>query len=302
MLRLFLSADLENSTRLKQSSEALDRPWLAALLNFVHDFPQIFDGALQKYRRDEGLETIPNPRIWKVLGDELVFVASLNKKPDCGAIVDAFRTALQQWNEQTPTHSAQILLKVKGSAWIAGFPVANAAIPTGDDGREDYFGPSIDLGFRIGKLSTTRKMAISVDLAWLLLASDYPKVIHFDGPALLKGVAEETGYPLLWLEVGQSNFLNLSHELLGRAGQHALKNMKEFCEAFIEEFGVPTYPPFIPSLEELTPQPDSYEEELRKARRFFRESVYFVDEDPIAPGSPRPDVEEKSLLDAAQAG
>jgi hypothetical protein len=295
-VRLFFSVDLENSTRLKQSAERLSEAWLSAVLLFIRGFPQLFEAQLQERARTKGVAKQETPPVWKVLGDELIFVAVVRKRFEVLALVESFREALRIWNEDVRRGNERGPLMVKGAAWLAGFPLANAIFEAAD-GREDYAGPSIDAGFRIGKLATPRRLALSVDLAWLLLKSDFPGNLHFNGPTAMKGVAEEMGYPALWIEVGKSEYVRKEAHLLGRGTQESRDEMIALCAEFIREFGVPNYPPFLSDETDLTPKPPGYDEQLSVVKEFLRQKVYFVDEERTGAATPLSSEEEKDLLD-----
>lgn len=278
-LRLFLSVDLENSTKLKQGRRSEGESWLSVVLDFATSFPQLFKARLQEHARLQGLPEPQMPPIWKMLGDELLFVQALEKADEARVLLDAFRPALAHWNKEVAEGTSRGRLFVKGAAWLAGFPIANAVIDAGD-GREDYVGPSIDAGFRIARLATRRRLPVSVDLAWLLLhlrpATSLP--LHFDGPALLKGVAEETGYPSLWLEVGDSDYVKAERQMLGYDGQSNSEEMERLCGLFIREFGVPAHIPFLASDADFVEKPPGYEHDLRQHVEWLRREVYLVDE------------------------
>lgn len=136
-------------------------------------------------------------------------------------------------------------LEIKGTAWIGGFPVTNREIAypvrfwtttagtlpdfpesIGDDIIQnywllnywyerldlrhnfikDYVGPMIDSGFRLTGLSTPRKAAISIELAYFLAKSQsvLPKErflpIVYEGRVQIPGVLEDNPYPFLWLD------------------------------------------------------------------------------------------------------
>lgn len=300
-VRLFFSADLENSTRLKQSAGRWSETWLSTVLHFIRGFPQLFEAQLQERARTKGGDQHATPPVWKVLGDELIFVATVKKRFEVLALVESFRDALKIWNEDVRSGTTRGPLQLKGAAWLAGFPVVNAVFQAAD-GRQDYAGPSIDAGFRIGKLATPRRLALSVDLAWLLLKSDLPGSIHFDGPTAMKGVAEEMGYPSLWIEVGESTYVKTEAHLLGRGVQEDRKEMLTLCESFIKEFGVPNYLPFLHDEPQLTPKPAGYDEKLSVVIEFLRREVYFVDEEQVGETTPVSPEQEKAMLESFRGG
>lgn len=317
-LRLFLSVDLENSTSAKQKPGAKGEKWFTQVLLFARDFPQLFEAKLQQHHREQksvhggaDMEGPPQPppaapRLWKMLGDELIFVQRLWQGRDAHTYLEAFRAALAQWNADVASAGSQTAkseedkrstLFVKGAAWLAGFPIANAVIDAGD-GREDFVGPSIDAGFRIARLSARRRIPVSVDLAWLLLKAGSTLPLHFDGPVALKGVAEESGYPHLWLEVNESAYVKAERRMLGY--ESSREKMLELCELFIAEFGVPNHLPFLASDPAFSAPPDGYESKRQKQVEFLARDIYLVTGPEPEPkpgagsgagGEPEPDAE-----------
>jgi hypothetical protein len=295
-VRLFLSVDLENSTKLKHSTASKGEEWLTAVLLFAKSFPQLLDAQLQERCRRLGHAALGLPPIWKMLGDELVFVVVIDKANLASAYIEAFQNALMIWNYDVSNGTSRGPLRVKGAAWLAGFPIVNAVIDAGD-GREDYAGPSLDAGFRIAKLAAPRRLAVSVDLAWLLLKTNFDGLICFDGPTLLKGLAEESGYPFLWIEVGKSEYLKTERLLLGYGGQTGKDTMLLLCENFIREFGVPRHVPFLANDPDYATKPPNYDEDLRLRIEFLRQNIYVVDEPEHAePAATQSDITQDSLL------
>jgi hypothetical protein len=276
-VRLFLSVDLENSTKLKHATPVGSEDWLRTVLQFVRDFPQLFESQLVEGATAAGHSPLPVPPVWKMLGDELIFVTSIHTRYEAQGYVEAFRHTLDSWNRGVRLNGDRGSLRVKGAAWIAGFPIVNAMFNPGG-GREDFAGPSIDAGFRVTKLATPRRLAISVELAWILLKAKFAETIHFDGPAMLKGIAEESGYPSLWIEVGLSNYTEVECRMLGRGDQEKRSEMLELCRCFILEFGVPKHLPFLTEDPKLAKKPKGYDKQLQLKIEFMRRQVYLVDE------------------------
>jgi hypothetical protein len=66
---------------------------------------------------------------------------------------------------------------------------------------------------------------------------------------------------------------------------------------FIQEFGVPNYPPFLSEEPGLTPKPAGYDQQLSVVKEFLRQKVYFVDEERREAATPVSPEEERALLD-----
>ena len=71
-------------------------------------------------------------------------------------------------------------LRVKGTAWVAGFPVRNIElyIPKNMHKNKaepecvrDFLGPSIDLGFRLSKKASEARLILSPSLAYLIASA-----------------------------------------------------------------------------------------------------------------------------------
>ena len=135
-----------------------------------------------------------------------------------------------------------------------------------------------------------------MDLAWLLIRCEFVDRIHFDGPVFIKGVAEETGYPSLWIEIGTSDYVRQESRLLGHGEQESKAEMEKLCLSFIREFGVPKYPPFLSGDTGLTSKPDHYDQDLSEAREWLRNNVYLVEGAEAGQGAPAsPEVQDDIL-------
>jgi hypothetical protein len=308
-LRLFASIDLEGSTVFKQSRDA--RPGQTPWLNVVHEFVQGFDADYWRHigqvARAKGfVEPPPQPSIWKILGDELVFSMELKSAAQASVYVDALTQAVAEWNREVlatrkkSTTSDRPLL-VKAAAWLADFPVTNAVLPV-TDGHEDYVGPAMDAGFRLCKLSSPRRLAIGVELAWLLLRHDSRRVIEFAGRTReLKGVAGESGYPQLWIEVPASAYHAKEHAALGPRRHHIpATELRDLCAAFIADFGVPPNTPHLPG-EADCPPPSDHPAALQRVRADLA-TRYPLDESLSSASPARAAVTGSLLFDALLAG
>lgn len=291
-LRLFASVDLEGSTAFKQAhAHRAQQPWLSVVLDFV----EAFDGSFWRFigvtAREVGADAPPKPRVWKILGDELVFVMELGSGRDAVLYIDALSLALAEWNRDVITRrrvvgGANRPLLAKGAAWLAGFPVTNAVLPV-DGNHDDYVGPSMDAGFRVAKLASPRRLALSVELAWLMLKLDRHRKIQFAGRTReLKGVAAESGYPQLWIEVPASDYHAKEHEVLGPLRRSVPSGkLRELCACFLADFGVPPHPPHLPGDPDF-PAPVGYDESLQQAQAELTQRYPVTD--PKLPTKPKP--------------
>ena len=113
----------------------------------------------------------PSPAVhlkpWKFSGDEAIFCVELTKHTEVVAHLAAFKQAITafatKWKDQP--------LRLKGAAWLAGFPVSNVEIEIESiNGKMiDFIGPAMDRGFRVAKFSDTRRFVLTPDLALMLI-------------------------------------------------------------------------------------------------------------------------------------
>lgn len=282
---LFQSVDLEGSTGYKQrNADGQNQRWLSVITDFLQEFPALYRATYDSLQSHRGHSCIPEPGLWKVLGDELVYRVEVSRGEDVKLLTSAFRDALAKYNattneqhrlhrEQPSAQEGGTRLRVKGSSWTAGFPVTNAVIHTGRD--YDYIGPSMDMGFRLGALATPQRLAISVELAWLLGTFEAPLRFHFAGRTTIKGVAEGIGYPHLWIDVPSSKYYAREFQFIG-APSIEPHEVAELCGHFIKEHAAPSYLPFLKDEEQKAPRPANYDDQL-KAIRDNLASIYLRD-------------------------
>jgi hypothetical protein len=206
-LRLFASADLVGSTAYKQSKADTPQHWAPTFKEFFRSFPAAVETAY-------GQLPIKCPACqdklvpWKFSGDEILFHTTLEDSTHSVSHIAAFKHAVAKFPEEWA--QKQLPLKLKATAWVAGFPINNTELEMQASGVTtlDFIGPGIDLGFRIARFSDTRRFILSADLALLILDSiDRTECsgnhfqIHFQGKESLKGVIGNAPYPILWLDM-----------------------------------------------------------------------------------------------------
>lgn len=243
-VRLFFSVDLVGSTEFKQKEQKDGQaPWIDVFKEFYQGFPGYFGRKLDNVTLDEVLR----PKIVKSIGDELFMQVTIQGSEHARQIVRFFAKVLKEYKKQQLYQSP---LKVKGTAWIAGFPLNNRRVTfpivvkgTGAEQVlsefEDFIGPSIDTGFRLANFSTPSKLVVSVDLALLLLRDDEgPQRLHFDGTQALKGVLAAKPYPIIWYQVtpppnGEDSNLSSLEQAVRQPP--ATKALEDYCKAFVGE-------------------------------------------------------------------
>ncbi len=246
-LILFLSVDIVRSTAFKNiKAEKRDgkQLWLEFFKSFYDEFSNhILAGLTEK-------ELLPD--VWKTSGDEILFRRIIKNIKEVSQILLAFKKALKSYSEDLKLRkepSLQFNLGVKGTAWIAGFPVINAKIPIdggpgGNTVRDyDYIGPSIDAGFRLCKFSNEHKLTISIELAFILtekINQERYKVIggiYYEEDEPLKGVFEDRPYPIFWIFMDDETE-SLRMKLKGiRQRERAMIN--RYCRSFIRSVNNP---------------------------------------------------------------
>lgn len=298
-LKLFLSVDIVGSTHYKQrDKDSHAQNWLSLFLSFFAEFPTIFNGEIAKQKEAHGHDGLDTVRLWKSLGDELIFTVELKHRTQAAVYLKAFTWALREAAANWHTDSEAPALKelhLKGAAWLAGFPVGNAEIPMevrvdekSMDGR-DYIGPLIDTGFRVKEYASPRKLVVSVELAYLLVCVGTSGLRFFyEGEPALKGILKGKPYPVIWLEFdvaagddryqAMAEMNSLRDELAGRkhADSHTLK---KYLKAWIEETKPCLGKPFIrgDEFDDLRADPE-YEEQWNRTIEELR-SVFVVEEE-----------------------
>lgn len=264
-LRLFLSADLAGSTAFKQNASAV--AWQLFFESFYNQLPAYVD---QEFASDPH-----RLALWKTVGDEIVFSAELKSAQDAGRMMEAFRRGAARYRKEITNPPRGLDLKCAG--WTAGFPLGNLEVTLqGGGGLVDYIGPGMDIGFRLVKEASPRRLMLSVELAYILSlpAFDDPE-IRVGRSVDLKGVGKGHRYPALWLDCFSSgpcegwDQLELDEEALrGFPRQPAMKEkLHAFCRSWLETMGDPFMLPFIEMDPFLNIFPDLYEERKANLRK-----------------------------------
>ena len=214
-LLLFFSFDIVNSTQYK----SVTTKW-----------PIILKNLLEEIRNQISNSTIfSNCSLWRVIGDELIFVVPVYTEEELPEIVDEiFRTEqiisfnlksgsfFDNINSQVIDSTeieilkSQNMLAIKVAAWIAPVKESEATNPY-DNIRViyspnslnrsivDFLGKDIDAGFRLKEYSYRNQMAISVELAYLLTkGNNHITHLHIMDYVSLKGVWNNELYPIIW--------------------------------------------------------------------------------------------------------
>ena len=273
-LLLFLSVDVEGSTRLKQQSGTESyQKWLPPLFAFLKEFGEDFTAIRAQVAQELSQNEPEAPEVWKMLGDELVYVVELHHRSEAAFHLRAFSRTLSKRNADALRKQG---LQLKGSAWLGGFPVGNALIPL-EGGAFDYLGASIDVGFRLTRFASSRMVSLAVDLVWLLLSFQRDFRIYYGGRKPLKGVMEDEGYPVLLFDTGATPLQEQEDKLARRQPSDA-EQLLTFCEAFIRQHGQPRHLPFIAEDPSFSARPPDYDAERERVTGFLRSDLFLVTE------------------------
>jgi hypothetical protein len=285
--RLFLSADIAGSTAYKQrkaadESASTDK-WAPAILSFYRDFGRVF---LDKLTLTEGLtassfskyKKCVRPLFWKAVGDEVLFCLELSSEKQAYVAIAAWINAAREYKDTLGKER----LDVKLAAWLATFPTPNFEVPlpraldesafqaqSNDDALVanwealrryytgtaveqmkfslDFIGPAMDTGFRVAQQSTTRKMAVTPELAQLVALTHHDfetqaqfddghrLVLRFSGRTTLKGVSDPSGYPVFWIDVAKKDdkFVQVEDKLEPSHHSTDIRDISTFLELYL---------------------------------------------------------------------
>ena len=255
---IFLSCDLTGSTKYKQRQD-LREPWQKAFLQFYREFPQRV--AMTQVELGTDLDF----RLWKPIGDELIYSCVVRTEAD---VYDAVRVWLKAMRDYESQSLDDTDMGTKGGAFIATFPGpdSRSSVPRSPDSevsdrpvitlnREalklqnndafvyDYFGPSIDTGFRVIGKCTPRYFTLSVEVALAILglsvvgtaAGGTDVVPNTDNFLLrefveLKGVWGEKPYPVVAIDTRHDDPVNQAYSAFERRGTvHEIYGLVKAC-------------------------------------------------------------------------
>lgn len=262
--KLFLSVDLTGSTAFKQRAFDPKSPWQKVFLQFYREFPQMLHQQQQGHPA-AGLEF----KLWKAIGDELLFTCDVRAEREIFHAVRLWVKVMREFTSKGLDDHPE--LGVKGAAFLGTFPGPDheSTIPwrpnEEESGRDvvvlneeavssvprdtgtylfDYFGPSIDTGFRIASQSRPRYMPLSLEVAYALAVvhhhhSDTDQCGSPDLKLLnsieLKGVWGGREYPVFALDL-EHNVPVLAALAALRGERHENSKILQLCaEAYKSE-------------------------------------------------------------------
>ncbi len=255
--------------------------WFSAIQGFYFEAAQAF---LSEWTHREAKSDRPKelygdePTFWKSVGDEVLFVKVLGDHRQVITTLSCWMLAVERMRIFLKAENPS--LDVKCTAWVAGFPFRNREVVIGrypsTDGRRvenyyqesgnllnaiynktdtygltvDYIGPSIDTGFRLTGFSSNRKMVVSIDIAYFISMTSFDGEVtriglNYDGSQSLKGVMGGASYPIFWIDMSGSNSLASREDKLRAQSGASKETVKEYCDAFYQEYSSFTFRPFI---------------------------------------------------------
>lgn len=324
-LRLFLSADIVGSTALKQtplaatSDDILEQHslWFTVIQGFYVEAAEAFATEWQRCQEKWNSEPLwfgPPPRLWKTVGDEVLFEKVVTDHRQISVVLMCWTLALEKMRCFLKENGRR--LDVKSTAWLAGFPVVNKEVvlnfaktsqPSNPDSyftdagkllnsyyedtesslvRVDYVGPAIDTGFRLTGYASARRLSISVGVAYALSKTVSTSAgpikefrVMFGGSTQLKGVLGGLNYPLFWIDLSDDGSLARCEDGLSGLSKTTKSDVQAYCEAFYDENGAYAFVPFIDleTEQQLKDRPAWYDGILIKMKKTFAAELSSLD-------------------------
>lgn len=264
---LFLSCDLVGSTSYKQRTRRPDAgdeiPWQQTFMEFYRTFPQLV--AQKQVTATTGIKF----DLWKPIGDELVMTVHVQDEHQVYEAVFLWIDALGEYGAKLEP----VGMGTKGGAFIATFPGPDSevavprhpiedtsglgVVPLNDRAFNgppdhgayvfDYFGPSIDTGFRILSTATPRYFPLSTEVAWAMCASKSQETVGLEaltyrGGHEMKGVWGGRDYPLFAIDRMSDDEVNKS---LGAITSGGPPDVRQFIALFKSCSRAPGWPSAI---------------------------------------------------------
>lgn len=211
-VEMFFSFDIVNSSDYKERNR--------------YDWPIIFRNVLKQIRdsvnREFGEE---DAVLWRVIGDELIFVAKVS---DLNLLHENVKSVFKivyslshdlktgdffkkmNTKSKAKRYVASNTLSLKAAVWIALVTeqdelgeYENLATwydrPENQGNLQEFLGPDIDAGFRVKNHTKAGRLAVSFELACLLSErTESLQCLHIMSYEMLKGVWHGDYYPIIW--------------------------------------------------------------------------------------------------------
>lgn len=305
-VRLFLSADLSGSTEFKNSKhgenyqEGISPKWVSVFQHFYTDFPVRYATNYQdNVNSTTGFDNCP--KLWKAVGDELVFCGKVSTKKSIWISLSSFIETLHDYRKHL--FDQQTGLNIKGAAWLAAFPEPNRAVQLQRSSKTpdfisasealeaaadeqpydyDFLGKAIDTGFRVATIATPERFALSVQLARLLVSSPpaigFAHDIHFDQTIALKGVNRGEPYPVLFIDTMEhlptKDARMKERDLLNKSESSNRNKISGYLEAYCRAVGTDEIMLRNSFQDESPDEPKSYTDHKERILEHFRQEKY----------------------------
>lgn len=253
--QLFVSCDLTGSTNFKQR-QGLPEPWQKVFLQFYREFPQRV-ATTQVEMGTTGLDF----SLWKPVGDELIYSCPVSSEEE---VYNAVRTWTKAMRDYETYHLDDTKMGTKGGAFIATFPGpdSRSSVPRRPDLEDsdadvialnrqaqkrpthskylyDYFGPSIDTGFRVIQRCSPRHFTLAVEVTLAITGiamapgssvstDDIEDVLLLDFVEL-KGVWGGKRYPIAAIDMDHDDPINRAYSKFERRDDAG--DLHALCEA-----------------------------------------------------------------------
>ncbi len=194
---MFMSADIIESTsyKVKHPADEASSEWLEAFENFFRITPLRFIGRIaEAYTEQEG---VPECSVWRVQGDEIIFIAMPTSEDEMRLINAAFLRTIHDCNEVIMKPHG---LSVRGCCWAAQLAGRNRAIhiPELHPSYMDYLGPDVDTGFRLSSFADAGEVSFSYNVLGVFEALPSCSLpFRLAGMSVLKGVLRHEPYPIV---------------------------------------------------------------------------------------------------------
>lgn len=208
--------------------------------------------------------------LWKPIGDELIYSCAVRSEED---VCNAIRTWLKAMRDYEDDSLDDTSMGTKGGAFIATFPGpdSRSSVPRRPDSEVsdddvirlnqdaqavqdheayvyDYFGPSIDTGFRVLSKCSPRYFTLSVEVALAILGrgmspgvgreeTDTNDVLLLDFVEL-KGVWKNQRYPVVAIDTEHDNPVHQAYSKFEHRG--TTEDLHDLCEACYRSKGWPS--------------------------------------------------------------
>ena len=243
---MFMSVDVVGSTAFKASAQRDGADWLQAFETLFRELPLIFIGKVAEAFLEH--DSIPESGVWKVMGDEVIFVALPRDAAEAGGLVAAFVRCVAEYDQRL---AARWPLHIRGSCWAAELGRRNRMIEIpemfgGTDGRpyRDFLGPDVDTGFRLSAHAGTGEVILSPNLAETLAQQpDSALRFHHIGAKSLKGVIGGMAFPLVLVSVADEGEVASTRTVTPSLGLSSM--LKALRAQLHQQCGIEMAPPVL---------------------------------------------------------